>query len=98
MTVSKDVADNAINLRIVSWHGTVEIEAKGFTDVGGVIPVFHLLLGRQALGLDGEAGIAELIASLVADCKVELPVGTKFEASAQMVVAGRQTRDDVDGI
>jgi hypothetical protein len=56
------------------------------------------LLGRQALGLDGEAGIAELIASLVADCKVELPVGTKFEASAQMVVAGRQTRDDVDGI
>src|SRR5947209_20029940 len=95
MAVRIYVTDNAVQPGIVRPYRTIQIYSERFSYIRSVVSSINLRLCRQPLRLDVQAEVAKLIVALIADGEVKFIARADFEPPAVMVVAGRQSSNDI---
>src|SRR4051812_37892546 len=95
MAVRIYVTDYAVQPGIVRRYRTIQIYPERFSYIRSVVSSINLRLCRQSLRLDRQAEIAELIVALIADGEVKFIARANFEPPTVMIVAGRQSRNDI---
>ena len=96
VAVRKEVTADAANLRVVRRYRAIEIDTQDLALILRPVLRAHVGRGRQILGVVGVAAIRAEVAPLIADGEIQLPIGSKGKAAADVIIVRRQTREDVD--